>query len=250
MKPIAFTVASAAFLFSASAQNSAVSFSPQALTSAAVDVGDSAVWQIEVISGAIGAGFYEAWCFAPIDTAYGDADYGQSFDSTLVPLNSIIIHESSPGTNMANAMVNYLFDSHYGDWDEPTLSSLEKKERFRAFHHILWEIQSDYDPSVGLSSIDFTSGNHIVLEDLNLAGQTIFSNLTGAYSGLSDTYTSGIFDLKVIDGRELFRNNIAVDATYQPLLVVSRIPEPSALLLCGTTVGFLFRRRRRSVTAA
>lgn len=230
-------------LTGASAQS--VFYTPDSRTPLAVATGDPSVWNITVTGGGIAPGQYDAWCFSPEDSGYDALVFGESFESTLVTFNGIIHNQPVTGVNMAGAMVNYVFDRYNGFWDESGLTPYEIQERYMAFHNVLWEIQRDYNPDTGISSFDLLSGDHIGGSDYTK--DLISADLTSAYAGLSPTYTSSQYDLKVIDGRNVLQNGLAVGLTYQPLIVVGLIPEPSTLILGGLAVSMLSFRRRRGM---
>jgi hypothetical protein len=221
-----------------------VYYTPNDLTALAQATGDPSVWEITVTGGGIQAGVYDAWCFSPDLPGYTGSDFGQNFESTLISINGMIQNEASPGINKAGAMVNYVFDMYYGFWNEAGLDSSEIQDRFIGFHHILWEIQKDYNPEFGFSSFDLLSGGHV--GGSSFTRDLISGDLSSVYASLSEDYTSGQYDLKVIDGRNVLKNGSPLGGSIQPLIVVSVIPEPSAFLMGGIAAGMLVLRRRRS----
>jgi hypothetical protein len=221
-----------------------VFYTPNGLANDAQISGDPSIWNITVTGGAIQVGDYDAWCFSMDLPGYAATDFGHSFESTVTSIDSMITNHASPGINKAGALVNYLFDSYYGSWNQPGLTGDEIRERVIGFHHILWEIQRDYNPEAGFSSFDLASGIHTVGSNPTL--DLIYSDLSAVYTGLSQTYTSGIYDLKAIDGSNVFKNGSPLGGSIQPLIVVSVIPEPSSLIMGGLAAGMLVLRRRRS----
>jgi hypothetical protein len=229
------TVASAQTIF----------YTPDSRTPVAIATGDPSVWNITVTGGSIASGQYDAWCFSPEDTGYDELVYGEIFESTLITFNGIIHHQPTTGVNMAGAMVNYVFDRYHGFWDETGLTASQVQERYIGFHHVLWEIQRDYNPDTGISSFDLLSGDHT--GGSSYTKNLISTDLSSVYAGLSPTYVSSHYDLKVIDGRNVLKNGLEVGLTYQPLIVVGVIPEPSTLIMGGFAVGMLTLRRRRGM---
>ncbi|MDP3851158.1 MAG: PEP-CTERM sorting domain-containing protein [Luteolibacter sp.] len=245
MKTIFSLVSSLVLGSLAGASAQSVFYTPQSRTPLAIATGDPSVWDITVTGGGIAPGQYDAWCFSPEDAGYGAEDFGQSFESTLITLNGIIHYQAEPGVNMAGAMVNYVFDTYFGFWNESGLPSEQVQERYLGFHHILWEIQRDYHPEIGIASFDLLSGDHI--GGSSYTKDLISGDLANVYAGLSPTYTSSQYDIKVIDGRNVLKNGAEVGWTLQPLIVVSVIPEPSTLILGGLAAGMLALRRRRGM---
>lgn len=220
-----------------------VYYVPNDLTALSQSTGDGSVWNITVTGGGIAAGVYDAWCFSSDHPGYGGSDFGASFESSLVSLNDLSAHSASSGVNKTGAMVNYVFDRYYGFWNESGLSSAQVKDRYYGFHEILWEIQKDYDPSLGISSFNLSSGAYTSFS--SYARNLISGDLSSAYSGLSSAYTSGKYELQVISGHNITKNGNLITWDVQPLIVVSQIPEPSQVTLCGLAGGLLMLRRRR-----
>ena len=124
------------------------------------------------------------------------------------------------------------------------LSTDEVKDRYHGFHAILWEIQKDYDPAVGVTSIDLTAGSYTTYS--SYTRNLISADLSIAYASLSPTYTSNQYDLKLISGEAVIVNGTVRSWEIQPLLVVTPIPEPSAFMLGGLAAGALALRQKRS----
>ena len=220
-----------------------VFYTPNGLANEAQSAGYASVWNITVTGGALQSGGYDAWCFSMDLPGYESGDYGHPFESTVIAINNLISFQGSPGTNKAGAMINYLFDNYYGNWNQPGLNTAEITERILSFHHVLWEIQRDYNPEFGFSTIDFSAGQHTVGANQTL--DLMFSDLSSTYAGLSQSYTSAIYQLHGISGSNVLKSGSPVSGEIQPLIVVSVIPEPSSMMLGGLAVGLLALRRRR-----
>jgi hypothetical protein len=241
---ILIPLASCYILASSAVLAQQVFYTPTGLATESQVSGDPSIWNLTVTGGAIQTGDYTAWCFSMDLPGYAATDFGHNFESTVTSIDSLITNYASPGINKAGALVNYLFDAHYGSWNQPGLTGDEIRERIIGFHHILWEIQRDYNPEFGFSSFDLASGEHMVGANPTL--DLISSDLSAAYSGLSESYTSGFYQLKAIDGSNVFKNGSPLGGSIQPLIVVSVIPEPSSLVMGGLAAGMLMLRRRRS----
>lgn len=148
---------------------------------------------------------------------------------TVVPIEQVP-NVSPMGLSRADALRNlYTFGAGV------QLTPAATNDFAAAFQIAVWEVVTDFNPNVGISSLSISGGN---FKAYNTSGGNLSS---GIMTQLNNLF-SGIFNLP--EGAAPVEIAGISHATAQDQIVV--VPTPGALALAGLGGGLLIKRRRKA----
>ena len=141
------------------------------------------------------------------------------------------------GMARGQALVHWLLDNYY----HQMVTTDDYGDR-SAFHYALWEVAHDYDGTQ--SSLNLYAGENDFEEprpDLDY----VLGDLLANYSLIDSGYRSSFYTVTYLE------DMIGVDPespsyTYQSMLLVAPIPEPSSMALIGLAGSLVFFFRKRA----
>jgi hypothetical protein len=142
-----------------------------------------------------------------------------------------VMNASSTYANRAEAMIDWVVDHYYTSFVNQTMSGY-------AFNQALWEITIDYNGTAASLS---SSAGQVYKDPAQNWGPEFPSMVTAlkaamASSTWSDSYRSSTFSTTFLVDR---------NSTYQNMVLVTPVPDPSTYLMMFAGVGALLVWRRR-----